>query len=91
MGQLFPLGRVVVTPGALRALDEAGLTPNVFLARHVAGDWGDVPDEDSTENEQSVREGFRVLSSYATAAGVRLWVITEAARSSTCLLLPEEY
>ena len=73
------------------SLEEAGLAPDVFLARHVAGDWGDVPDEDAAENELSVREGFRVLSSYATAAGVRLWVITEADRSSTCLLLPEEY
>jgi hypothetical protein len=61
-----------------------------YLARHQDGDWGDVPTEDSRENELSVREGFRVLSSYEVA-GERLWIITEADRSSTCILLPEEY
>jgi hypothetical protein len=62
----------------------------VYLARHQDGDWGDVPPEDARENELSVREGFQILSFYEVA-GERLWVITEADRSSTCILLPEEY
>ena len=66
-------------------------SPHRYLARHVRGDWGEIPDEDRQENELSLREGFRILSSYSTRLGVRLWVITEADRSSTCVLLPEEY
>ena len=88
---LFPLGRVVATPGALAALEAAGELPHGYLARHVRGDWGDIPEEDARENELSLREGFRILSAYRTRLGTRLWVITEADRSSTCLLLPEEY
>lgn len=88
---LFPLGRVVATPGALAALEAAGELPHGYLARHVRGDSGDIPEEDARENERSVREGFRILSAYRTGLGTRLWVITEADRSSTCLLLPEEY
>jgi hypothetical protein len=88
---LFTLGQVVATPGALAALEKAGQQPGVFLARHVSGDWGEVPSEDVKENEFSLKHGFRLLSSYSTSAGDRLWVITEADRSSTCILLPEEY
>ena len=88
---LFPLGRVVATPGALAALTAAGELPHRYLARHVRGDWGEIPEEDRKENELSLREGFRILSAYRTHLGVRLWVITEADRSSTCVLLPEEY
>ncbi len=87
----FPLGRVVATPGALAALEASGELPERLLGRHVRGDWGEIPDEDRQENELSLREGYRVLSSYRTRLGTRLWVITEADRSSTCLLLPEEY
>jgi len=90
-GPLFPLGRLVATPGALALLRSAGedLLPTL-LERHRSGDWGDVPAEDARENEVSVRYGFRVLSSYRVAGG-RLWVITEADRSATTFLLPEEY
>lgn len=63
----------------------------IFLDRHVTGDWGEVGAEDAQENELSVVWGFRILSAYRTAKGTRLWVITEADRSSTCILLPEEY
>jgi len=87
----FPLGRIVATPGALRALERANQSPAVFLARHAAGDWGELDPEDIRENEYSVAHGFRLLSAYTTAAGERLWIITEADRSSTTLLLPEEY
>ena len=72
-------------------LEAAGQSPHVFLSRHVAGDWGEVAEEDAAENELSLQEDFRLLSSYSTALGERLWVITEADRSSTCLLLPDEY
>ena len=91
MKPLFALGQVVATPGALVALEKAGQQPGDFLARHASGDWGDVPPEDSKENEFSLQHGFRLLSAYRTNAGDRLWVITEADRSSTCILLPEEY
>ncbi len=87
----FSLGQVVATPGALEVLEDAGQLPDEFLRKHVAGDWGDVDDHDRRENEFSVDKGFRILSAYQTNKGVKLWVITEADRSSTCLLLPEEY
>lgn len=88
---LFSLGQCVATPGALEALEKAGQTPFEFLGRHLRGDWGEVPAEDREENELSLREGFRLLSAYRTRVGIRLWVITEADRSSTTVLLPEEY
>jgi len=87
---LFPLGRVVATPGALNALVKAGQEPGALLQRHQAGDWGGVQHEDAEENRRSVRYGWRVLSSY-TVGSNRIWIITEADRSSTCLLLPKEY
>jgi hypothetical protein len=88
---LFPLGQTVATPGALLALEDAGDSPAVFLARHQSGDWGEVCPEDQQENDLSVRQGFRILSAYRTSKGVKLWVITEADRSVTTLLLPDEY
>jgi hypothetical protein len=87
----FPLGRIVATPGALAALEEAGESPGIFIKRHVTGDWGEVDQEDRRENECSVEHGFRLLSSYALSNGTKLWIITEADRSSTTLLLPSEY
>jgi hypothetical protein len=88
---LFSLGMVVGTQGAVDALEEAGQSPQEFLDRHVNGDWGEVPEADKTENEFSLQHGFRILSSYTTKAGERIWVLTEADRSVTTLLLPEEY
>lgn len=88
---LFNLGQCVATPGALEALEAAGQSPFEFLGRHQRGDWGEVPTEDREENDLSLTEGFRLLSAYHTRAGTRLWVITEADRSSTTILLPEEY
>jgi hypothetical protein len=86
----FPLGRLVATPGALQALADAGQDPMTFVRRHQAGDWGEVPEEDQQENEFSVTHGFRILSAYRTTRGVRIWVITEADRSASTILLPEE-
>ena len=89
---LFPLGQVVATPGALSALGGEGIGSEALLQRHVTGDWGELSEEDRRENELSVREGFRILSSYKLPrTGVKLWVITEADRSATTLLLPDEY
>jgi hypothetical protein len=87
----FPLGRVLATPGALEALEKAGQQPQEFLDRHAKGDWGEVDSHDAKENEISLQRGFRLLSSYTTVAGDKLWIITEADRSATTLLLPEEY
>jgi hypothetical protein len=88
----FSLGRIVATPGALRALEEAGQTPAEFLDRHVEGDWGEaLDDEDKQENEFSVENGLRILSAYTTRSGQKIWLITEADRSLTTLLLPHEY
>jgi len=89
---LFSLGKIVSTPGALDALARANQQPHDFLNRHAAGDWGaELSEEDKAENEYSLEHGFRILSSYKTAAGKKLWVITEADRSVTTLLLPDEY
>jgi hypothetical protein len=95
---LFPLGQVVATPGAL----EASQLPGQFLellARHVCGDWGCVDSEDAETNDEAVRVGFRVLSAYpidpskpcAGHGANCLWIITEADRSVTTILLPQEY
>ena len=88
---LFDLGRVVATPGALAVLEESGGDPHLYLGRHVSGDWGDLPPADTAVNTLALVTGERILSSYRTSKGTRLWVITEADRSSTCLLLPEDY
>lgn len=87
----FTLGQVVATPGALDTLRQANQTPFEFLQRHQAGDWGEVSPEDKQENDFSVVQGFRILSAYTLNTGVKLWLLTEADRSYTTLLLPEEY
>lgn len=88
---IFRLGQLVGTPAALQALQDAEKDPLELLIRHVTGDWGDMDEEDKKENDLSVREGFRILSAYRLATGVKIWVITEADRSATTFLLPEEY
>lgn len=92
MTALFPLGQVVATSGALEVLAETGTDIQALLARHQSGDWGEVPSEDARENRISVEHGFRLVSSYPIGeASAKVWIITEADRSSTCLLLPSEY
>jgi hypothetical protein len=86
---LFPFGRIVATPGALEVL--APEEPIILLQRHQQGDWGEVDGHDQRANNRALKDGTRVLSSYTTSGGEKVWVITEADRSSTCLLLPEEY
>ncbi len=88
---LFTLGRLVATPGALEALEENRENGMEYLSRHLAGDWGDLCEADKEENELSVKEGFRILSAYTLPDGLKLWIITEADRSVTTLLLPCEY
>ena len=87
----FALGQTYITPGAEEALIIAGQTTIEFLRRHMSNDWGELSDEDVRENDLSLRQGFRVLSAYRTAKGQKLWIITEADRSSTTILLPDEY
>jgi len=84
----FELGMLVCTPGAL--LDFGPALTADLLSRHAAGDGGEMDAHDRRENERGVREGFRIFSAYDTSRG-RAWVITEADRSSTCVLRPEDY
>lgn len=90
-GPRFPLGQTMATPGALAALERAEESPLTYLSRHVSGDWGELGPEDKRANEQALKSGTRLLSAYALSTQERLWIITEADRSSTTLLLPEEY
>ena len=87
----FPFGILVATPGALDALERTGQSPLEFLSRHASGDWGEVCEADKKENDFSVRNGFRLLSAYRLRDGTKIWIITEADRSATTILLPEEY
>ncbi len=88
----FELGRVVATPGALRAIRSSGQSPTDFLRRHVNGDWGEHLDgHDIKQNMIALNEGGRIVSAYQTRKGEDLWVITESDRSSTCLHIPCEY
>jgi hypothetical protein len=89
--RLFSLGAVVATPGAMNSLAAAGLSPSSLLARHACGDWGEVSAADALANDAAVNGGDRLLSAYVLATGERLWVISEADRSVTTLLLPAEY
>lgn len=88
---LFPPGRIVATPGALALLEKVKKSPSEFLSRHLRGDWGELCQDDKTENELSLKHGFRLLSSYPITDSDTLWIITEADRSVTTLLLPSEY
>ncbi len=88
---LFDLGQTFMTIGAREALEESNQMANEFLTKHQSGDYGIICEDDRRENELSVKEGFRILSAYRTDRGEKIWVITEACRSSTTVLLPSEY
>jgi hypothetical protein len=88
----FPLGRTLATPGALEVLSESGESPADFLDRHARCDWGDLDEHDRQANDEALVTGARLLSAYHTSStSVKLWVITEADRSATTILLPDEY
>ena len=85
------LGQVVATQGALLALNAARHAPQEFLDRHVQGDWGELDEQDRRENKRSLVDDCRLLSAYHLRDGTKIWIITEADRSATTILLPEEY
>lgn len=85
----FELGRLLITPSAQEELDQGSVLDAIH--RHAAGDWGDLDDEDCQENDLSLRGGFRLLSAYEDRRGVKFWIITEADRSATTVLLPADY
>ena len=88
---LFDLGRIVATPGANTALREAGEDPLDLIRRHVTGDWSELDEHDQAGNRFSVGRDLRILSAYTLSTGVKVWIITEADRSATTILLPSEY
>lgn len=88
---LFPLGKIEATPGSFVRMSECGASFASLLARHASGDWGDCDAEDRAANDAAVLEMSRVFSSYTLTGGRRVWVITEADRSATRFLLPDEY
>jgi hypothetical protein len=85
----FPLGTLVATPGALESLHPEDVAAAV--RRHLLGDWGELDDEDRAENERALRDGSRLLSAHRDRHGTGFWVITEADRKATTVLLPDEY
>ena len=87
----FALGQTFITPGAEEALQIAGQTELEFLRLHMSCQWGELSEEDVRENELALNKGFRLLSAYRTGKGQKLWIITEADRSATTILLPSEY
>jgi hypothetical protein len=85
----FQLGKVFVTKavqGQVSPIDALRA-----LSRHWQGDWGEVCPEDAKANDQALADGMRLLSAYQSREGVKFWIITEADRSSTTILLPEDY
>ena len=87
---LLKLGRLVATPAAVEFIGKHSVDVRALLARHAGGDWGDLSESDVAANVQALQHDLRVFSSYMFA-GEKLWIITEADRSSTCILLPEDY
>ena len=88
--QLFKLGHTVATPNAIATLSAAHVGTDQLLDRHIIGDFGDLCDEDAQQNKLAIKHGMRIMSSYQVD-GQEVWVITEADRSSTTILLPGDY
>ncbi len=92
MAVSFELGVVVATPGACALMGQAGISPLSLLQRHHSGDWGEVDAHDRRANDAALRDDARLLSSYTLPGeGRSIWLITEADRSSTCILMPSQY
>ena len=90
----FPMGRTVTTRGVHAAMeDDHAFAGHVLacLQRHERGDWGDLDDHDQTANARALEEGSRLFSAYETPGMEKIWIITEADRSATTVLFPEEY
>lgn len=87
----FRLGNLVATPGALQTLEAAEVDTFHLVLRHAKGDWGDLDAEDKQSNEDALKHGDRLLSAYKLPTGEKVWIITEADRSSTTILRPDEY
>ena len=85
----FSLGQIVITPNAMQQVGQDDIIG--ALRRHCRGDWGEMDAHDQNENELSVKAGFRILSAYRASNGTKFWIITEADRSATTILLPEDY
>ena len=88
---LFALGRLCATPGAIRTLTRAAADPVEYIARHLAGDWGDLDADDSAINDRASQLGERIISVYRLANDEKIWVVTEADRSATTMRLPAEH
>jgi hypothetical protein len=88
---IFGLGRIVATPRALHAILASNECLVVFVARHLLGDWGDVLPTESDRNDGAARSGGHLLSEYPLRNGQRIWIVTEADRSQTTVLLSHEY
>lgn len=88
---LFPLGTVAATPGAMALLQGDTDLASLLITRHVLGDWGNVDSEDWATNNQAIKMGNRIVSSYVLHGAGTVWLITEADRATTTLLLPSEY
>ena len=86
----FELGQVLITPAAMRFCEVNEIHPVDLVRRHAGGDWGDLTPEDLEANVTAMRHDLRIFSSYKFPTG-KVWVISEADRSSTCLLLPDDY
>jgi hypothetical protein len=87
----FALGRVVATPAALELLEQTGQSTSSLLQRHGRNDWGDVGKGDWRANDAGVESGRRLFSVYRITTHQSIWIITEADRSATTILLPAEY
>lgn len=87
---LFSLGQIVATPGALKVIEKYSINWETLLARHISGDWGEIDPEDAKENNLSVKQSYCILSSYGQG-DQKLWIITEADRSVTTILRPDDY
>jgi hypothetical protein len=90
MKTMFPFGQIVMTPGAIEALEQVNVSAQSILQRHILGDWGDVTDSDKRANELAVEMGGTILSAYKLPRGIEVWVLTEPDRTATTVLLPNE-